>query len=89
MVARKRFLSDEDNRKSNNVFDAESPLEESSSFSDDSMYSFESLVASYDMEAGYEDLQLGNFWKIFSYFMRYHSKNSIIKCKNIVNDRIL
>ena len=65
MVARKRFLSDEDNRKSNNVFDAESPLEECSSFSDDSVYSFESLVASYDMEAGYEDLQLGNFWKHF------------------------
>ena len=60
MVARKRLLSDEDNRKSNHVFDAPaSPLEESSSFSDDSMYSFESLVASYDMEPGYEDLQLG------------------------------
>ena len=47
---RERLLSDEENQSID-----EDP---SSSFSDDSMYSFESLIASYDMEPGYEDMQL-------------------------------
>ena len=60
---RKRCLSDDGNgnrvKSCENNFETSPFDEESSSFSDDSIYSFESLIASYDMEAGYEEMQLG------------------------------
>ena len=60
---RKRCLSDDGNgnrvKSCDNNFETSPFDEESSSFSDDSIYSFESLIASYDMESGYEEMQLG------------------------------
>ena len=72
-------MSDEGNgnrqKSCDNNFETSPFDEESSSFSDNSIYSFESLVASYDMEAGYEEMQLGTdkieFFVFFTIILRH------------------
>ena len=76
---RKRCLSDDGNgnrvKSCDNNLETSPFDEESSSFSDDSIYSFESLIASYDMEAGYEEMQLGtDKIEFFVFFTKRHFK---------------